>query len=93
MLKCNELRVQSAADLATLGLFQQLETVLLLFLIGNIVGPKKVSCGFGELDLCTISRLWLSHSENLISRSNTNLYVPSTIVVSKLGHVPWDILV
>ena len=54
---------------------------------------KKVSCGFGELDLCTISRLWLSHSENLISRSNTNLYVPSTIVVSKLGHVPWDILV
>ena len=93
MLKCYKVHEQKAADLATLGPFQQLETVLLLFLIGNIVGRKKVSCGFGELDLCTISRLWLSHSENLISRSNTNLYVPSTIVVSKLGHVPWDILV
>ena len=57
MLKCYKLPMQSAADLATLRLFQQLETVLLLFLIGNIVGPKKVSCGFGELELCTISRL------------------------------------
>ena len=41
MLKCYKLRVQSAADLATLGPFQQLETVLLLFLIANIVGPPR----------------------------------------------------
>ena len=41
MLKCNELHEQKAADLATLGPFQQLETVLLLFLIGNIVAPSR----------------------------------------------------
>ena len=41
MLKCNELHEQKAADLATLGPFQQLETVLLLFLIANIVGTKR----------------------------------------------------
>ena len=37
MLKCHKVHGQKAADLATLGPFQQLETVLLLFLIGNIV--------------------------------------------------------
>ena len=57
MLKCNELHVQSAAVLAIPGRFQQLETVLLLFLIGNIVVTRKFLCGFGELELCAISRL------------------------------------
>ena len=37
MLKCHKVHEQKAADLATLGPFQQLETVLLLFLIANIV--------------------------------------------------------
>ena len=37
MLKCYKVHEQKAADLATLGPFQQLETVLLLFLIANIV--------------------------------------------------------
>ena len=37
MLKCYKVHAQKAADLATLGPFQQLETVLLLFLIANIV--------------------------------------------------------
>ena len=41
MLKCNELHEQKAADLATLGPFQQLETVLILFLITNIVGANS----------------------------------------------------
>ena len=57
MLKCYKVHEQKAADLATLGPFQQLETVLILFLIGNIVVTKKVSYGFGGLELCTISRL------------------------------------
>ena len=57
MLKCHKLHVQSAAVLAIPGRFQQLETVLILFLIGNIVVTKKVSYGFGELELCAISRL------------------------------------
>ena len=41
MLKCYKVHEQKAADLATLGPFQQLETVLLLFLIANIVGAHS----------------------------------------------------
>ena len=54
--KMLQLRVQSAADLATLGPFQQLETVLLLFLIANIVGPSRNFKVTGR-GLCAISRL------------------------------------
>ena len=41
MLKCHKVHVQKAADLATLGPFQQLETVLLLLLIANIVAANS----------------------------------------------------
>ena len=41
MQKCHKVHGQKAADLATLGPFQQLETVLLLFLIANIVGTPR----------------------------------------------------
>ena len=60
----------------------------------HTVSHRKYCCdrmtfqGCGQLGLCTISK---SQTENVISP--TNLDVSSTIVTSKLGHVPWHIIV